>query len=239
MTTSVDICNRALVVIGRPSIITDLGQDSVEAKACNTVYLALVNWCFGLANWNFARKTAALTLLKSVAAGPPSPWTNASPAPPWTKEYAVPADFIRAQYLTDATSLSSAYIGDTQRMVVANDTIATVQQQVILTKSTTPVLVYTGLVSDPTLWPWYFERLVVYAIAWNICPVLIGAPEITKTWKDQTIEQFMIAHQSNKEEGLFIIDSTPEWIQAIGMNYPYRRDDGKLDTKVPQDKAKQ
>ena len=38
----------------------------------------------------------------------------------------------------------------------------------------------------------------------------------------------------NTIEGLMVPDSTPEWIQALGVNYPYRRIDGTVSQQSAQ-----
>lgn len=224
MATSTDIANRALQFIGTRTTIASLAEQSNEAIQINLVYNAVQDWCFGLANWNFARSVALLTVTKSV--GPPvGVWTTASPAPPWLYEYLVPANFIRAQYLTNSAHVATTghWDGEPQRMVVATDVIAAVQQQVILTNATPAILFFTIRLTDPTLWPWYFERLMVQALAWTVSYVLTGDKALLKILEDNVVRQFSIADQANREEGLFIKDSTPQWIQALGIPYPQDR----------------
>jgi hypothetical protein len=157
------------------------------------------------------------------------PWSNTYPSPPWAYEYALPADFIRAQYLAGYATAAGVvgWYGEPKRFVIAFDNIASVQQQVLLTNEVSPSLIYTANVTDPTVWPWYFERLIVIALAQTICLALTGDKKLLMVLEQILEQQINIATQANMTEGLVMPDATPEWIQALGINYPYRRADGK------------
>lgn len=236
-TTIIDVCNKALVILGQRKVITGLNQDSIEARALNQIYTQTVDWCLSMANWNFARKTQVLTQRRVTNSDPT--WSDNLPSPPWSFEYSLPENFIKAIYLTDNTknTLNTSWLGEPQRFVIASDTISDVEQRVLLTNVDNPaILVYTASISDPTLWPRYFERLVVAGLAWWVCSDIIeNIPfEKIKYYDDLTTRCFMIADQNNREEGLIFGDTTPEWIQALGINYPYRRDDGRMPKQIYQ-----
>lgn len=225
--TTTDIANRALIQTGSQKRISSTNQDSVEAQLISAIYATVVDWCHAVNNWNFARKTLPLTLLKTVAL-PPGTWSAAtSPAPPWKNEFALPNDFIRAMYLTNNTPKAdaSAYIGEPARFVIATDVITgSAQQTVLLTDQTAANLVYTARISDPTLWPAYFERFVVASIAQSMYHSLTGDKELLKYLEQSALNYFSAAETINRAEGYAIADTTPELIQAIGLTYPYQRD---------------
>lgn len=226
MTSTTDIGNRALQLLGTRTTMTSLAEQSNEAKQITIAFLPIQTWCFGLTNWNFARSTAALTLLKGPPPLNPSAWTSTYPPPPWLYEYALPADFIRAWYLTNsAVAPVAGYLGEPKRFVLAVDT-ASASQEVLLTNETSAILVYTASLTDPTLWPWYFERLAVIAIAQTVCMALTGNKSLYTELAGMLEQQINISIQSNAAEGLSIEDNTPEWIQATGIIYPYRRVQG-------------
>lgn len=114
MTTAVDICNRALLSIGSQRIISSLTQDSVEAKACNTIYVNLRDDLLRMAPWDCALKTANLVYITSVPGTPEntSPATNlwqpGQPRPPWAYEYQYPIDCLRACWLIPSTQFGFA-----------------------------------------------------------------------------------------------------------------------------------
>lgn len=229
MTTDVDICNRALLFLGVQRIISGLTQDSVEAKACNTIYTNIRDWCLGVNNWNFARKTAKLTLLKANTSPVVAPWVSTEVSPAWLYAFGFPADALVFRYVTnsDPTTDNLSYLGEPKRFVVANDTIAAAVQPVVLTNESSAVGIYTGKITDPTLWPWYFERFVVSNLAWNLSMALLENEKLTEYLDHLMMRYFDAAYTANLAEGMTFGDTTPEWIQALGINYPFRRNDGK------------
>lgn len=237
MTTSTtDIGNRALQLVGTRTTMASLTEQSNEALQISIAFTAIQNWCSGLANWNFARNTAQLSLLKGPSTG--ATWSSTYPAPGWNYEYGLPTDFIRAIYLTNTainsgTSAVQNFLGEPKRFVIAVDTISTVQQQVLLTNESVAILIYTAFITNPTIWPWYFERLMVIALAQTVCMALTGDKKLFGELSTMLEQQISISTQINTIEGLMVQDSTPEWIQALGVNYPYRRIDGTMTQQPP------
>lgn len=233
-TTNFDICNRALAMLGVRKIIASFTQDSLEAQTANLCFTPVMNWCFGLNNWNFARNTAALTISKGPTPSSPPAWSSTYATPPWLYEYPLPADYIRAIYITNnaAAATGAGYAGEPQRFAIADDAGAAV----LLTNQATCNLVYTSYISNPTNWPFYFERLAVIALAQSMCMNLTQNLELFDRLNIALEQQISIAMQLNKLEGLIIEDTTPEWIQATGINYPFRRTDPR-ETPLPPPSA--
>ena len=227
--TTADIGNRALQLIGTRTTVSAaelVAGNTNEALQINIAYTPIQNWCYGLANWNFARKTAALASLAGPPPTSPGPWiTGTYPSPPWLYEYALPADFIRAIYITNtASALTGAgYQGEPKRFQLGTDTFAATQQEVLLANEASVILIYTSSVTNPTLWPWYFERLMVLALAQTLCMPLAQDRRLFEELSISLEQQISISTQINSAEGLIINDITPEWIQASGINYPYYR----------------
>lgn len=227
--TSTDITNRALQLIGTRTTITSLVEVSNEAIQANLVFTSVLDWCLGAVNWNFARRTILMDLVKTNSSPLPTPWADTQVSPAWRYAYSVPSNYIKAQYVTnsEANTDGLTYIGEPQRFVAALDRIATVDTRVILTNQASAVLIFTARISDPTLWPWMFERFMVATLAWTLAPALTSDKELTASL-DATMMRFLsIGMQANLEEGLSFGDTTPEWIQALGINYPFRRQDGR------------
>lgn len=242
MATDIDVCNRALLFLGIQRTISALDQDSAEAKACNTLYTFIRDWCLGITNWNFARRTSALTGYQQTTIPIVVPWAAAtSLSPPWLYGYVLPTDCLQVRYITnsDVKTANTTFLGEPKRFVIADDIIATVQQRVLLTNETTAVCIYTAQIVNPTAWPWYFERFVVSTLAWHLSMALVENEKLTEYLDNIMMRYFDTAFQANIAEGLSFGDTTPEWIQAIGINYPYRRFDGKQTSQPPQqDKPK-
>lgn len=82
MASKVEICNKGLQLLGAKRI-TDLAENSRNAKACNFVYESLKRECLRLHVWMFSIKRADLAA--------------DSPAPSWGRanSFTLPSDFIR------------------------------------------------------------------------------------------------------------------------------------------------
>lgn len=219
---STAVANEALQLIGTRTNISSLSENSNEAQAMNLIYSDVLDWCLAMANWNFARTTVALTVTKVLNPPPPVPWSGAVPPPPWDAEYLLPADFIRARYVTTTTANqgNTLYLGEPQRFAIAVDGVP-----VLLTNQANAILIYTARITTTTLWPGYFSRFMTAALAWFGSFQLSGERGVQQYLDGLTTRLFMIAEQINREEGLVYEDTTPEWIQALGINYPNRQPD--------------
>lgn len=222
MATQTDIGNRALQLLGTRTTVVSFTEQSNEAIQLSIAYGPVLNWCFGLANWNFSRTAFGLTIAKSLPASP-GPWSQLYPAPPWRYSYTLPADFIRAIYITNNDLAAGLFLGEPKRFVLAFDTVAGVGQEVLLTNEAPVTMIYTANQPNPNIWPWHFERLMVIALAQTVCIALTGDKKLGDELHQMLEQQINIATQANMVEGLIIDDTTPELIQAIGINYPYRR----------------
>lgn len=112
MPSQVDMCNRALSVIGTRSSIASMNEASTEAQACSLHFEQACRAMLRLAPWSFARATAAGALIAASAGTPenqtgivPIPLVPVSAANPagtipdqivsWSYEYAWPQDCVR------------------------------------------------------------------------------------------------------------------------------------------------
>lgn len=224
MTTSVDICNRALQIAQARATITALNDGSNEANNCNLIYNTIVDWCFSVANWNFARKTDVLAVSKALSTTP-SVWSTSFPPPPWIYSYLYPSDAVRIQYVIAQTlgPTGNTWAGRPAKFAVAMDTIAAVQRRVILTDQASAIAIYTTTITDPTYWPSYFSQAVVSTLAWMLAGALAGDGNLEKFLETLSEQHVTLAVTINRNEGLMVDDTTPEWIQARGVVYPERR----------------
>jgi hypothetical protein len=224
MVTSIDICNRALQMAEARATITALNDGTNEANNCNLIYSTIVDWCFSVTNWNFARKIDILTPSKNVP-GTPGVWSSAYPAPPWKYQYLYPSDAVRIQYVMsqslDSTGL--AWLGEPAKFVVGMDTITAVQRRVILTNVASALCQYTATISDPTQWPAYFSQAVVSVLSWLLASALSGNKDLSKFLEQVSEQHMLFAVSLNRNEGLLVEDTTPEWILSRGLPFPLRR----------------
>jgi hypothetical protein len=179
-----------------------------------------------MANWNFARRQFALASpIKTVA--PTAPWTTSSPPPPWLYEYSLPTDFIKAIYVGNSAvnQAGTAFAGEPQRFVLVSDGVTPVECLLTNQGPTGGTLVYTARIADPTQWPPYFERFAVTSLARALVMALSGHFQLQMLLEQHVQDTFTAAEYANRTESLILGDPTPEWIQALGIPYPYRRYD--------------
>lgn len=112
MTTTTDIVNRALQLIGTRTTVTDaemLAQSTNEAIQAQLVLTQLRDDLLRMAPWDCAMQTANLIYITSTPGTPEntSPatllWQPGQPAPPFAYEYQYPVDCLRACWMIPGT----------------------------------------------------------------------------------------------------------------------------------------
>jgi len=95
--TSVDICNKALSLIGARGYLTALADKSREAEECTLWYDHVVDMVQQAAWWPELRTSANLTIAatRNFNLG----WTALDPIPGYHYLFQLPVDFLRARYL--------------------------------------------------------------------------------------------------------------------------------------------
>src|SRR4029077_5778263 len=146
MTTSVDIVNRALELLGVQTTIVALNDGTPAGNAAGVLYAPAVNLMLRQMDPAFARRTAALS-----AAG------GTTPAP-WTQEYNYPADCLRLRQLRPQPG--SYNVNDPQpvRGAIAFDNGLSVK--VIVSNQANASAVYTSSAPNETQWDWAFAEAV-------------------------------------------------------------------------------
>lgn len=231
---TVQLCNNALGALGARSTIASLTEDSNEARACSRLFEQTRDECLSKAWWNFARKTTVLTLLKSSVSGY-TVWTSAYPAPPWTYEYACPADAIAIRYLEpmlfqDSTNVpifsTATFVnpplvnGVAVKFIRALGTDSSGNQiPVILTNQPQAIATYSAVVTDPNLWDAEFVVTVTYALAGYLAMALTGDKQLASSMFSIANEKLREAMTSDANEGLTIQESIPDWLKVRGVGY--------------------
>ena len=241
MTADVDIANRALQAMGTRSTISSLGDGSAEADAVNLIYAATRDELFRAAHWNFTRKTATLTLLKSAPGTPENAgtqsatqWNPSFPAPPWLFEYGYPSDCLKLRFIVPqiSTSLGIAgapltsaaqsgivpyWNGPPVRFIAASDQDSNGNTiNVILTNQDQAIAVYTARIADPDLWDPQFQAALVAALAAKLTVPLSGDKTLQKLNLDLLQGTLAAARVSDGNEGITVDTSLPDWMRVRG-----------------------
>jgi hypothetical protein len=150
-----DICNAALAQIGYKRRIGSLYDGSEAAAIALDIYSQARDAKLRSFPWGFAERQATLTLLKTAPVGgysPVTPWTSANPLQPFIYEYSYPQDMLELRALRGTGGQIPNFDPRPKLWRIANDTVAAVQQKVILSNLANAAAIYTGQVTDPTLW---------------------------------------------------------------------------------------
>ena len=187
----VDVANMALARIGARSIAT-LGDNSVEARACNRLFNVARDMMLGAADWSFATAVNPLT-----ASG------NTVLPFPWTAEYLRPVSNIKSRYLVPLV-LTENNLGNDDRVPFAEGvTIAGgVLASVIWTTINPAALVYTFQVTDPNLWNPGFVSAFSIQLASEIALPITGNGQIAQALREAAGQAVQLLHPAGLNEGV-------------------------------------
>lgn len=241
MTSEIDVANRALQAIGTRTTIAGLNENSPEARQCSISIDTVRDEILRLAPWNCATNYNNLALICAAPGTPENPntgqvqWQKGIPPPPWSYEYAYPADCLRPlwivpQFTTGSVSgvpITSAVTGGAPafwngppvRFKVAIDQIGGDDERVILTNQAEAILAYIKQVSNPNTMDPQFVQAWVAGLAGRLAFALTGDKALANGKLQEANHYIQIARQGDANEGLTINDVTPDWIRARGIAY--------------------
>ena len=231
MTDQVTIANLALSAIGTRSTISSLTEGSAESNQINLHWQPALNRMLRAAPWNFARKQINLTLLRDSTATPAG-----NVPPPWVYEYAYPSDCLALRYLMptfqnvagqNSMVVVPDYIGPPVRYLVSSDVDSSGNDiKVILTNQYQAIAVYTKSINNPALFDDTFVEAFANYLAWRIAIPLSGDKALAKMALEISTQRVIEAKAENGNEGLVVIDSTPDWIRTRGYLSDWSFPDG-------------
>lgn len=248
MTTETDIANRSLSSIGTRSQIASLNEDSNEARQCNLLLEPLRDELLRMAPWNCATNFGNLALICAAPGTPENPtagtltWEKGQPPPPWSYEYAYPADCLRPlwvvpQFTTGFSSgvpITTAVTGGApsfwqgppvafrvgiDQLTNGVPAVGGIDTKVIWTNQEQAVLAYIKRVVDPNVWDPQFQQALVAVLGARLVFALTGDKVQANIKLREANEAIMIARAGDGNEGLTINNVTPDWIRARGISY--------------------
>lgn len=166
LATPEDVINAALRDVGYGRPIADLYEGSPASRIALDVYGQTRDSLLREKDWRFARRTAALTVLKSADDLPEGSWDESRPIPPWRFAYAYPTDAIIIRSIRpnpDQFEGGEPYGPAPIRFDVVNDfatATATVSQRMIMTDQENALANYTARLADLSQW----EPLAITAL---------------------------------------------------------------------------
>ncbi|PUB87075.1 MAG: hypothetical protein DBP02_02185 [gamma proteobacterium symbiont of Ctena orbiculata] len=149
MTSKVQICNLALLAIGAESYIQSIDEHSPQAKACKQAYDDMVEAALADHDWNFATQYDTLALV-------------GEPPGDWAYQYAYPNGCVRAREIIRPSRQGYDPIPFT--IASASDG----NSRVILTDEAEAQLRYTGLITNPGMYPPIFVEALALRLSMAI-----------------------------------------------------------------------
>lgn len=153
--TKVDICNIALGRIGRKSSITDLAENSTEARACKRVWDLTRQSLLREFTWSFSHKIALLALSTETVPG-------------WLYVYAYPTDCLQALRIFNAAGADLR--GEQDKW----DIFAIGNNTFIACNVDLAYLEYTADKADPSDWSTQFVDCLAWRLAFELAMPLSG-----------------------------------------------------------------
>lgn len=186
----VDICNRALSLIGANNIAS-ITENTREAKQCKIFYDPCREDVLREHNWNFAQKNVILGLLDETYAG-------------WDYVYQYPSDCLKAIKVQDesgALSATSTFSGLSEQIKFEITASSDLNRKIILTDQENARLVYTANVTNENVFDPSFTSALVYRLAAELVIPMKGKLNLRQAML-ATYQQMLLHTQGiNANEG--------------------------------------
>jgi len=229
MTTSLDICNRALSMIGTRSSISSMTEDSPEARMCSLHYDNTLTSILRVHNWSFARRQASLALLGAATGTPENAdGSGTLSLDPYLYKYAYPLDCLRTRSIYQPASAGTAipYLISSDQDDAKNDIL------VILCNQPQAVMVYTAMIRNPDLWDNEFSDAMVASLASDLAMPLTGSESLIKLCAAQANAALLLARTTDSTETPTNRETIPDWIQVRGFSTSSSADSGFINAMM-------
>ncbi len=205
ISSEVQVYNLALNAVGTRSNISLPTENSREAEVCRLWYSPVRDQLLSAAAWPEATEIRYLALLAEADADGDGTWALDDPRPGYQYVYALPSDFLRAQYLNDFSRFLVTAYSDNRRALHTNSYQA--------------MFAYTKRLDVPALWGAELGMAIVYALAAHIAMPLTGKPSRAKMLEGKANDMILAARESAANMSQEIYESVPDWITARGGSF--------------------
>ncbi|KKN72133.1 hypothetical protein LCGC14_0414190 [marine sediment metagenome] len=186
MAAIVDICNRALSHVGRPSVSAVFPSDgSAEANQCNTHYNPLRRELLRSEEWKFATTTVTLGLHAE------------DPPPGWSYRYDYPADCLKAMRIVHASRAKTEPPIEFDIELLADGSAKT-----ILTDFEEASLAFIWNLENPVLFDPIFEEAFTWRLGMELAVPLTRNEKIYQLCVTGYTISMSNAKVQNRNEGI-------------------------------------
>lgn len=176
--TPADLANNALTRLGYRLRVGTLVDGSNQSQVILQVYGQTRDEMLRNFDYDFARRTISLVLLKSAPPGgyfPPDTWNPATMPPAgFLFEYVYPSDCVKIRNLVPQPSFVVNMNPEPIDWTEFNDNGYTPPKRTIVTNVESAIATYSGRVTDPTNWDVAFSEAFAAALARRIGPSLVS-----------------------------------------------------------------
>lgn len=204
MASKLEICNRALSLIGAANIAS-LTEGTREAKQCKIFYDSCKEGVLREHNWNFAQKRTVLALLDESYVG-------------WDYAYQYPSDCLKVIKLYDeggdvsSTALSGLIEPIRFEVSASND----LNRRVILTDIENAQLLYTANIMNESVFDPSFVAALVYRLAAELVIPMKGKLNLRQAMIATYQQMLPRSQMLNANEGNHKEESYNDFIAARG-----------------------
>jgi len=215
MTTTEDLCNRALAEVTTRSTIASITEGSAEANQCQIHYDPTRDSLLRAHPWAFARAQKSLSLQAAAAGTAENPaGTSTLPEQPWSYSYFWPADCLRFRRIYQPVSGGSAIAYTLSTW----DDSANATHRVILTNQAQAQLVYTRRITDPNLFDVDFADALVFQLAARMAGSLTGDKSLVQALAAQAQQIILAARVVDDVENGQTTEILPDWLTIRGYS---------------------
>lgn len=202
-TDVVVLYNLALDTIGARNKISLPTEQSREAEACQLWFPQIRDQVLASAAWPEATKMERLALLSLQDNDGDEVWAQGDPRPDLTNAYALPADLLRPQYISDFSRFAVQSYGEENR--------------VLMTNKQSPILIYTFRQTKVSMWSQELQMAIMKGLAASICLPLTGKTSRAKLLMDEANQYILAARETAANTNDERFESIPDWISARGF----------------------
>lgn len=200
--TEVGVYNLALNAVGETANISSPTENSRRAEVCRLWYDLVRDQVLEAAPWPEATKMRRLAL---ADARDEDTWQTGDPQPGYAYAFALPADCLRPQYLSDYGQFELLTEGGVKQLHCNNPA---------------PILRYTFGQANVALWSNNLLMAIVYGLAAHIAQPLSGKTSMTNMLIQRANDMILAARVSSANQPMQQQEAVPDWIKGRGYATP-------------------
>lgn len=196
--SEVNVYNLALNAVGETANISSPTENSRRAEVCRLWYSLVRDQVLEAAPWPEATTMGRLAQVKARG---DDAWETGDPQPGYAYSYALPANCLRPQYLSDYAPF---------------ELTASNENKELHCNSLQPILRYTFRQDDVAFWSNNLLMAIVYGLAAHISQPLSGKTSMTNMLIQRSNDFILAARVNSANQPNHQVEAVPDWLQGRG-----------------------